>query len=410
MALTLRETLPNGLVVVVEERGTADTVALQLTARAGVRDDGDTPGITTLTSRIMFQGTPRHPTETDLQRAATRVGGTISRGTEPELSHFSSSMPAGEVETGVDLLADVVTNAVLAERALSLQREIALQELARLRSDPNALIQQLFQEALFAGHPIAAWGVGTPESLATLTREGISTHRARMWGAANLVLGVAGRIAAPAAVALASRYFGALPAGELWERGGAPPPTPTPGTVRGVAGQQQAVFRVGFVVPGQGSEDRHALRILNDLMTGSSGRLFEELRNARGLVYTTGSSYFAFTDAGAWYAAAGADPEAVEPALQVIRDEIQRLRSAPPDAAELDLHISQFAGRQILAGEGNGTRAALLVAQETLGADTTEVLVSRAREVTGEDVLRVARDYIDPDRAVTLIVGPAPAA
>lgn len=409
MSLTLRETLPNGLVVVIEERRTADTVALQLTARAGGRDDGDTPGITTLTSRLTFQGTRRRPSETDLQRAAARVGGTLSRGTEAELSHFSSTMPAPEVETGFDLLSDVVLDPLLTENALALQRQIALQEVARRRSDPSALISELYQATLFAGHPVAASLLGTPESLAALTREAILAHRARLWGAANLVLGVAGRIAAPDAVALAERYFGALAAGERREFPPLPPPAPAPGTVREVAGQQQTVFRVGFVAPGLRSEDRHALRVLNALMSGTSGRLFEELRNARGLVYTTGSSYAAFTDVGTWYATAGADPQALEPALDVVREEIQRLRSAPPDAAELALHISQFAGRQILAGEGNAARASLLVAQEALGADTTEVLVSRAREVTVEDVWRVARTYLDPDHAVVVVVGPPPA-
>src|SRR5688572_28741715 len=89
-----RAELPNGLVVVAEERRTAETVAVRLSARAGARDDGEVPGISVMTSRVMFQGTTRRPSETQLQRVAAQVGGTLGRGTGAELSAFFSAMPA----------------------------------------------------------------------------------------------------------------------------------------------------------------------------------------------------------------------------------------------------------------------------------------------------------------------------
>src|SRR5690242_21090325 len=133
--MVAREVLPNGLVVLVDERPSADTLAFQLNARAGSRDDGPTPGITVLTSRLMFQGTRRRPTETDLQRAAAAVGGSISRATSNELSDFLALLPASEAGVGFDLLADLAIDPLLADDAFARQVQIATQELSRQRSD-----------------------------------------------------------------------------------------------------------------------------------------------------------------------------------------------------------------------------------------------------------------------------------
>jgi predicted Zn-dependent peptidase len=115
---TVRATLPNGLLVIAEERRSADVVAARLTARAGARDTADLPGLALLTSRLMFQGTGRFPSETDLQRAAILVGGTIERGTTAEHSLVAAVVPSFEADVAFDLLSDIVINPRLAEDAL----------------------------------------------------------------------------------------------------------------------------------------------------------------------------------------------------------------------------------------------------------------------------------------------------
>ena len=164
-----RETLANGLIVLLDERPTVESVALDLMARAGSRDDGPALGITTLTSRLMFQGTRRRPSETALQREAALVGGTLARGTGGESSEFVSQMPAREAGTGFDLLADLVVDPLMDEGALGRQQQIALQELSRRRSDPGAVMADLYLRTMYAGHPLGIFGLGTPESVAALT-------------------------------------------------------------------------------------------------------------------------------------------------------------------------------------------------------------------------------------------------
>lgn len=404
----LRDTLPNGLRVVVDERRSADTVACLLTARAGSREDGDAPGSSLLTSRGMFQGTSRRPSETELQRAMALVGGTLSRGTTVELSWLSAVVPAHELDIAFDLLSDIATNPLFSPSAVDRQKEIALQELAQRRASPSLLVDDLFQSAVFVGHPASTPVLGTPESVEAMTRDSLLEARERRWGAANLILTIVGRVRASDAVAAARRHFAALPTGAAIPRAAVrPEPIDSPRTVRGEAGQQQMDFRLGFSAAGLLDQDRYPLTVLNAMMTGSGGRLFRSLRSERGLAYVAGSGYTAYTDAGAWFATAGVDPESLEIALDLVREEIQALRADAPEADEVARRQSQIAGRQILADETNSARVSRLASQEALGTESTEEYVRRIRQVTPGDVLRVARTYLDPDRSVLVVVGPS---
>ncbi len=408
--MVAREVLPNGLVVLVDERPTADTVAFQLDARAGSREDGPAPGITMLTSRLIFQGTRRRPSETELLRAAAAVGGSLTWGTGNELSDFTALMPASEGGTGFELLADLAIDPLLADDAFARQVQIATQELSRRRSDPGSVLSDVYQRNVFAGHPLGTPPFGTPDSVAALTVEAVRDHRRRLWGAANLVLGIAGRITGAEALRRAGDAFGALPAGAANVRPAQAPAGPDGRTVDETAGQQQAQFRLGYLAPDLRDDDRFAFRVLNALTSGASGRLFESVRNARGLAYTATSSYTAFSDAGTWFATAGVDPQNLQPALDVVRAEVQRLVEAPPDGDEVSLRIGQLAGQQILSGESNAARASRLVAQEVLGVETQAELVRRLREVGPDDVWRVARTYLDAGRSLLVTVSPPAAA
>ena len=406
-AMQVLTILPNGMVVIVEERSTADTVALQLTARVGARDDGDLPGVNVMTSRMTFDGTTRRPTESDLLRAAAQVGGTLVRGTTAEQSFFASVMPANEADVAFDLLSDIVLDPLLSEGSLARQKAIRIQELAQARATPSQLISDLFTAALFAGHPIGATALLTPEDVQAISRDDVLANYRQYWGAANLVLTIAGNIRAADAIARAQRSFGALPMGMAHDRSEQTvPPVRGGQTVRGEAGQQQVTFRLAFPAPPLRHPDRYPLLVISVLMSGFAGALVRELRTVRGIAYTAGPGYSAFTDAGAWFATAGVDPENVETALDVVREEIEKLREAPLDAAEVAARVEQIVGQQVLAAETNAARAGALANEEVLGAPSVEELVRRLREVTAADVLRVARTYLDPARSLLGVVGP----
>lgn len=400
----VRRTLANGLVVIAEERRTADTVGFQLSALAGSRDDGAQHGITVLVSRMLFQGTPRRPSETEIQRAAALVGGTIARGTTAELSNFTAVLPFNEVDTGFDLLSDLVVNPLLDDAALTRQKQVLLQEQMQRRADPATLLSDLFLAAMFSGHPLGTPAVGTPETVMPITGAAIAAERERLWGGSNLVLSVVGRISTDEAFARAERAFGSLAAGRRNDRPDQPPPVVNASApVRGEVGQQQIQFRLGSPGPSRASTDRYPAQVLNALL---SDRMFKEVRSARGLAYQAAHGYTQFRDTGTLFTQAGVEPSNLDAALEVVRAELRRVREQTADASEIADRISQIAGNQILADETNAARAARLASIEVLGDVSTEEFVRRIRAVTPEEVQRVARTYLDPERALLVIVGP----
>jgi zinc protease len=404
----MSDLLPNGLVVIVEERRSAGTVAVHLAARAGARDDGALPGITTLTSRTMFQGTARRPAESALERVAAQVGGSITRSGAAEVSTLASVVPAREVDLAFDLLADVVRSPLFDRAALARQQQITLQEVAERRSDPSILLGDLFQASMFAGHPVRTPVLGTPDSIEAVTRDALIAHYERCWGAANLVLAVVGRLPAADALAKAQQYFGDLPAGAANQRAPVAMQARTAGeTVRGEAGRQQVQFRLGFPAPGLLDQDRYPLEVLNALTSGLTGPFGRELRTVRGIAYVAGSNYITYTDAGAWYATAGVDPQNLDAALGVVRTEIQGLRDAPLPASIVAGNISYLTGRQSLLDETNAARASRLASQQALGAEPAAEFMRHIRQVTPAQVQDVARRYLDPQRALVVIAGPS---
>jgi predicted Zn-dependent peptidase len=399
-------TLPNGLLVIVQERPSAGTVALQHTALAGVRDDGAHPGSTVLTSRMLLQGTPRYPSEIELKRAATLAGGDLGRGTTSEYSNISCVLPATAAELGFDLLSDAVINPLFDPSAFDGQQHVAMQDLAQRSTTPAVLIGDLFQQTLFGGQPLGFSPFGTTDDIAALTLDIIRQTQQRLWGGANSVLTVVGTIRAEDAFSFAGSYFAGLDAGaaNVRQPTQAQPPA-TAQIVQANAGHQ-AQFRVGFVAPALPDADRYPIAVLTGMMSGFSGRLLRELRTKLGIAYTPSASYAPYSDAGAWFASVAVDPPNLDQALDVTRSAIQAFRDVQADSSEVSNAIEAIAGTQILAGESNASVAGQLAVQQALGDVSVEEYVRRIRLVTPADVQRVATTYFDLNHSLTAIVGP----
>jgi predicted Zn-dependent peptidase len=402
-----RELLDNGLVVIAEQRQSAGTVAVQVTARAGSRDDGTLPGNALFTLRMINQGTPRWPSESALQRAAAAVGGTLQRGTTAEYGQFASTMAAEEATVAFELLSGLMSDPLFAPDVIERQKTILLQDQAQRRANPDLLIGDLYLETMFSDTPLGTPIQGTMAAVQAMDRDTVSEFFGRAWNASDLVLTVVGRIEPEVAFAMARRYFGPLPAGEVVPRDRMPIPAPmAPRVARAAAGQAQAQFRLGFPAPSLQSDDRYPMTVLDAVMGGQSGRLFNAVRNERGLAYVAGSAYLTYTDAGSWFALAGVEPGNLDAALEVVEDEVQRLRDEPIGDREVSDRIGLLVGQRILQGEGNGARAGQLAREVVIGEDSTDQFIARVRQVTAADIQRVAQQYLDIDRSVLVVVAP----
>lgn len=317
------------------------------------------------------------------------------------------NVPAGDVDTALDLLADILQHSSLAEDALEREKRLVALEIERRLGNPSEVASDLLYGTLFEGHPLGRPIVGNPESIAALDRAELLDARDRYYVASNLVLAVVGRVRAEDVLTRVEQHFGAMaPGGRNW-------PEAAPDGLAGVkaveerAGRQQAIVQLAVRGPAAGHPDRYPFMVLDDVLGLVSGRIFTEVRVKRGLAYVAGSGFGAFRDTGVWTAYAGADPQNVDEVVALLLDEMKRAREEPLTPDELQHAVSHATGHQLVGGESNAAKGQALARRETLGLpDTDESVIEAFRRVTAEDVQRVAQTYLDPERYVLAVVRP----
>lgn len=406
-ALPQRHELANGLTLLTEERPTSRAVSVNLTVRAGSRDDGDSPGLLYFLSRAHMLGTERRPSESAVQQAITSTGGTLERGTGRDFTQFLVNVPADELDTALELLADILQHSLFDEGALEREKGVVALEINRRLGNPSEVASDLLYGTLFEGHPLGRPIVGTVESTGALDRSRLLEARDRYYGAENLVLAVAGRVRHGHVAAKVERYLGAVASGEPNVL------APMPAAIGGIkraeqqAGRQQAIIQIAVPAPAADHPDRYPFAVLNDVLGLVSGRIFTEIRGRRGLAYVAGSGVAGFQDTGVWLAYAGADPQNVEEVIVLLLEEMRRARDEPLAVEELEGAIGHAAGRELVSGESNSARAQRLARRALLGLmETDDAIIEGLKRVTLEDVQRVARTYFDLERYVVAIVKP----
>jgi len=234
----------------------------------------------------------------------------------------------------------------------------------------------------------------------------LQANRARLWGAANTVLTVVGKIVPDHVFALANQYFSGLTTGVANQRQPTTPVTPSsPQTARATAGRQ-VQFLVGFSAPSLRDADRYPLAVLTSIMGGFDGRLLRALRSDLGLSFTPAATYSPFSDAGSWYASSAVDPDKLDQALDATQAQIQLIQDTPADDSEVSDAIGAIAGGQIVQSEANSSVALTLAVKQLLGDVSTDAFVRQVQAVTALDVQRVAQTHLDLDHSLTAIVGP----
>ncbi len=406
-SLARRHQFENGLVLLTEERPTSRAVSVALLAGAGSRDDGETPGLLYFLSRAQLLGTGRRPSVGAIQQAISSTGGALERGTARDMTQLVATVPAAELDTALDLLADIVQNSLFDEAALEREKTVVGLEINRRLGNPSEVASDLVYATLFDGHPLGRPIVGSAESIRALDRELLLAARDRYYGASNLVLALVGRFRHDDVVTKVEGLFGAMPAGNRKEV--APDMSELQGIRMGEErrGRQQAIVQVAVRGPAATHPDRHPFTLLNDVLGLTSGRIFTEIRVKRGLAYVAGSGWSGFQDTGVWVSYAGTDPQNVDQVVELLLEEMRRVREEPLTQEELEGAIGHALGRELVSSESNSARALRLGRRELLGlTEADEALMDGLRRVTVEDVQRVAQTYFDPDRYVVVVVKP----
>ena len=409
-----RTVLPGGLRIITEEMPTVRSVTFGIWAGVGSRDE--TPslsGATHYLEHLLFKGT-RKRNALQISAALDAVGGEMNAFTTKEYTCYYARVLDRDLPVAVDVISDMVTSSVIATTDVENERGVILEEIAMHDDDPTDAVHDEFTRALLGDSPLGRPILGTVESIKALSRPAIAGYYRRRYHAPNIVVTAAGNLEHSAVVKMVRTSFttaralgadGALPASpRIGERRVRPA-----GGVRLVSRPtEQANLVLG--VPGVARTDdrRFALGVLNSALGGGmSSRLFQEVREKRGLAYSVYSFASHYADLGMFGVYAGCLPQKVHQVLALCRSELEKVAADGIAADELARGIGQLRGSLVLGLEDSASRMSRLGKAELVYRDLLSVdeVIERISSVTLDDVRDIAAEVLSA-RPTLAVIGP----
>ncbi len=398
--------LDSGVTVVTERVPGARSVAYGAWVGVGSRDETDAlSGASHFLEHLLFKGTPTRATS-DIAEAIDAMGGDMNAFTSREHTGFHVKCLDEDGSEALAILVDIMSAPLITPADVEVERGVIVEEILERDDEPSDWVHDLILNAAFPEHSLGRDVLGTQESIEAMPREGIAAFFAAHYGPGNVVLAGAGSVDHDDVVAAAERLVAAGPAGGPRPVRSAPAAM---GSVVAVDEQdtEQVHLCIGMPTLPLGHDDRYALAVIDQLFGGGlSSRLFEEVREKRGLAYSIYTYRSLFSDAGIFVVSAGTAPSKVGDTLDVIGAELKHLADGI-NARELDIAKRHLIGAFHLGLEDTGARmASIASSQLSLGrVEEVDVAAERLRAVTSDDVERVARELVCGPRTVA-VVGP----
>jgi predicted Zn-dependent peptidase len=400
--------LPSGVTVVTEAMPAVRSVTIGLWLTVGSRDE--TPaqaGCSHFLEHLLFKGTSRRSAQ-GIAEELDAIGGEMNAFTGKEMTCFYARVLDDDLPVALDVLADMVVHARNTPADVESERQVVLSELDIHFDTPDDLVHSELSELVLGTHPLAAETLGSVASVTGLDRDTIHAYYLDRYRPGNLVVAAAGNVDHDHVVRLVQDHLGDLgrPGSSLPPR---TPPTSYGERRIGVRQRPTEQAHVAIGVPGlsQHDDDRWALKVLSGLLGGGmSSRLFQEIRERRGLAYTTYAYASSFTDGGMVVAYAGTAPGKVDEVLDVLRAELDRVADDVTDA-EVARARGALVGGTVLGLEDTGSRMSRLGRQVVTGQEivTVEEALARIDAVDLDEVRRVARRVLHRPRDLA-VVGP----
>jgi predicted Zn-dependent peptidase len=404
-----RTVLPDGPRVISARMPGTRSLAVAVYVLVGSRlESRDRSGVAHFMEHLTFKGTDALPNTRDVSEAIEGVGGTCNAATDRESTVYWTRLPVREAERAFSVLAELVVRPLLREDDIAREREIIVEEIRSYRDDPGQYVYNIFDEGFFGDTPLGWEIAGDEDSVRGLTGEDIRTFWAAGYKPANLVVAAAGDLPHGRVVELVRQYFGSG-TGVVPEYAPAPARPGSRITVRS-SPVAQAHLCLGLPALPRDHPDQWSLELLNTILgDGSSSRLFQRVREEKGLAYDVHSFQTDYADCGTLQVYAGVDPNALGAALEAILAELARLRDDPVPEAELAKARAFASGRMELRLEESRHMAAWLGGQEALHDRvlTPDEALAALDAVTPADIHALAGRLICDEDLALAVIAPA---
>jgi predicted Zn-dependent peptidase len=404
-----RTDLANGVCVVTASIPQVESASVGLWVGVGGRyEAAKDAGVSHFIEHLLFKGTTKRSAR-DISCAIEGRGGYLNAFTQEESTCFYARVPYDRLKQSFEVLADMHVNSRFDAREIDRERGVIVEEIMMYRDQPQHVVQEMLTAALWQRHPLGTPIIGFPDTLKGLSRERIVGFHARHYVGCRTVAAFAGRVDHDACVAVVQTCLGHIPRGRRRSCR----------KVNGSVGQaafefacrdiEQAHLALGFRVFGRRDERRYPLKVMSAILgENMSSRLFQVVRERRGLAYSIHSSSHLFDDSGALVISAGLDRRRYVDALRLIVRELDRLRERPVGRAELRRAKDYVIGQLRLGLESTSSQM-LWIGDNILSYGeirSPEVAIEKIAAVSGEDVQMLSRHVLTSAHASLGVISP----
>jgi predicted Zn-dependent peptidase len=409
-----RTEFTSGLRVVTERMPGVRSVSLGFWVLAGSRDEPHAiSGSSHFLEHLLFKGT-RSRSARDIAEAFDAVGGDVNAFTSKEYTCYYARVLDGDLELAVDHLADMFQDSVLRSADLDAERQLSLEEINMHEDSPEDVVHDLFTETLWPDHPLGRPVLGTAETIRAATRAKVNRFYRRHYVPGRLVVAAAGNLRHDDLLAMLKERMdtGAIVADgapSTWTlRAGKAAPAPSTEPLIKRRKTEQAHICLGTNGLPRMDPDRFAFLIVNGALgTGMSSRLFQEIREKRGLVYSVYSYHSQYTEAGVFSCYAGTTPSRAREVIGLLRRELEDVANGGLTREEFDRAKGHVKGSMVLSLEDPGSRMSRIGKSEIAHGEilTVNESLRRVEAVTLDDARRVADRVLSQPMTLT-VLGP----
>jgi predicted Zn-dependent peptidase len=403
-----KQVLPNGLVVITETMSHVRSVSVGVWVRNGSRREiPEENGLAHFIEHMVFKGTERRSAEA-IAREMDSVGGMLDAFTSKEQICFNAKVLDEHLPIAFDVIADLILRPKFDSEDVKKERKVVLEEIKMDLDNPEYLLHEIFTRGFWPGHPLGRPILGTPETVEKFNREALCSRFQNWFAPDRLVVTAAGHVTHDQVLELVQNQFGALqPAGPA-EDGGAPH-TQAPIRLEPKRDLEQAHLCIGVPSVPLAHQDRFAFAVLNNLLGGGmSSRLFQNIREKRGLAYAVFSELTPYSDAGMMTVYAGTATDAIGQVIDLTIQEFRSLKESPVTEEELRRSKNHLKGSLMLSLESTSSRMSNLARQELYFGRffSLDEILEAVEAVTAEELQSLARRYFQTDQIAATVLGP----
>ncbi len=398
--------LDNGLRILTERMTQVRSISIGVWLTRGSRHEtAERGGIAHFVEHMLFKGTGRRSAE-DIAQAIDSIGGQLDAFTAKEYASYYIKVLDEHLPLAIDILSDIVRNPAFSPDDIEREKKVVVEEIKMVEDTPDDLVHELFTQGFWENPPLGRPILGTKDTVESFNAKLLRDYFGGVYTAKNLIVSAAGNLEHDRVRELVEETFGSL------TQVGEPAVDEAPQVARNILIRnkelEQSHVCLGVGSYAQDHDDRYASYVLNTLLGGSmSSRLFQNVREKRGLAYAVFSGLSAYRDAGSFTIYAGCSNEAVGEVIDLCVEELRAVKSAPVPDAELQRSKDHLKGSLMLSLENTASRMSHLARQEIyfdrqFGLDETLLGIER---VTREDVQRVAADLFRNGSLAATVLG-----